>query len=112
MGKNCSVCGHHESSHDPKCGALDAAGDVCDCTGAPVAKSERVEQVLSTQKVVRQAEGQLILPGYAYRLDPRFTEGATVKIIAVLDTTGERCTHDRLNEDGICRSCGADRRGI
>jgi len=23
-----------------------------------------------------------------------------------------RCKHDRLNEDGICRACGADRRGI
>lgn len=22
------------------------------------------------------------------------------------------CTHERLNEDGICRACGADRRGI
>jgi hypothetical protein len=22
------------------------------------------------------------------------------------------CTHDRLNEDGICRTCGVDRRGI
>lgn len=24
----------------------------------------------------------------------------------------QTCTHDRLNEDGICRSCGVDRRGI
>jgi hypothetical protein len=23
-----------------------------------------------------------------------------------------RCEHDRLNEDGICRACGEDRRGI
>ncbi len=22
------------------------------------------------------------------------------------------CTHERLNEDGICRNCGADRRGL
>jgi hypothetical protein len=22
------------------------------------------------------------------------------------------CQHERLNEDGICRQCGADRRGI
>lgn len=22
------------------------------------------------------------------------------------------CVHDRLNEDGVCRTCGADRRGI
>ncbi len=22
------------------------------------------------------------------------------------------CTHDRLNEDGICRTCGEDRRGL
>lgn len=26
--------------------------------------------------------------------------------------TERRCGHDRLNEDGICRACGADRRGI
>lgn len=24
----------------------------------------------------------------------------------------DACPHDRLNEDGICRSCGADKRGI
>ncbi len=24
----------------------------------------------------------------------------------------QQCTHERLNEDGICRSCGEDRRGI
>jgi hypothetical protein len=24
----------------------------------------------------------------------------------------EPCAHERLNEDGICRSCGADKRGI
>lgn len=23
-----------------------------------------------------------------------------------------KCSHDRLDEDGICRQCGADRRGI
>ncbi len=23
-----------------------------------------------------------------------------------------KCSHDRLNEEGICRSCGADCRGI
>lgn len=23
-----------------------------------------------------------------------------------------RCGHERLNEDGICRSCGADKRGL
>ena len=23
-----------------------------------------------------------------------------------------KCTHERLSEDGICRSCGQDRRGI
>jgi hypothetical protein len=28
----CSECNHFEQSHNPKCGALDAAGDVCDCT--------------------------------------------------------------------------------
>lgn len=22
------------------------------------------------------------------------------------------CNHDRLDEDGICRACGADRRGV
>ena len=27
----CTVCGHTEASHDLRCGALDAAGDVCDC---------------------------------------------------------------------------------
>lgn len=24
----------------------------------------------------------------------------------------QTCRHDRLNEDGVCRTCGADKRGI
>lgn len=35
--------------------------------------------------------------------------------LAALPGAGEgtgKCTHDRLNEDGQCRRCGADRRGI
>lgn len=27
----CEGCGHTLASHDPKCGAVDAAGDTCDC---------------------------------------------------------------------------------
>ena len=29
--EKCAVCGHTDASHDLRCGALDAAGDVCDC---------------------------------------------------------------------------------
>lgn len=29
--KKCRYCGHLESSHDPICKQLDAAGDTCDC---------------------------------------------------------------------------------
>lgn len=32
------------------------------------------------------------------------------KILKLLELND--CPHERLNEDGICRSCGADRRGI
>lgn len=29
-----------------------------------------------------------------------------------LSAAPNECNHERLNEDGICRSCGADKRGI
>jgi hypothetical protein len=33
------------------------------------------------------------------------------KLAEVESRSEPRCLHDRLNEDGICRHCGADCRG-
>ena len=50
----------------------------------------------------KHLKGQAICPALYW-----FEDVPEVRRILKVD-----CPHERLNEDGICRQCGADRRGI
>ncbi len=52
------------------------------------------EQCEDCQKAKKHAYSDATTPGFFYPFCMK------------------HCPHDRLNEDGICRTCGADRRGI
>jgi len=65
--------------------------------------------------VIGEPECQMLkVRGDAYVLSGHtpvvFLEGKAGCV--ALDALTNTCPHVRLNEDGICRTCGADRRGI
>jgi hypothetical protein len=66
----------------------------------PIARPELPETVSSTEKLVT-CKGQPM---------PHIRIHACREPIVEVEALPDRCTHERLNEDGYCRRCGADMR--
>ena len=56
-----------------------------------------------------------MLYGDGREVEPTYLRPTAQEALDKLESNKKRapnCTHERLNEDGICHRCGADRRGI